>query len=195
VAAFVLLAHVLAVPGPIHQFINKNIVSQNNKAKDIKPGHDMVKEYHFHPYWHQNNQQEEAAVIALRDAIIDEVAAGNMTVVCNGVTSDMVPGLDESKIPGFHTGPMGPHPVGSFEIWTPQEYLPHMLSFMMYHRGDINVLFHPLGEGAFRDHTHDAMWLGQSYPIDLSVFSSEVVVVVGGDPAQYPELGLGYSKV
>jgi len=70
-----------------------------------------------------------------------------------------------------------------------------MLSFMMYHRGDINVLFHPLGEGAFRDHTHDAMWLGQSYPIDLSVFSSEVVVVVGGDPAQYPELGLGYSKV
>ena len=112
---------------------------------------------------------KEAAVIALRDAIIDEVAAGNMTVVCNGVTSDMLPGLDESKIPSFHTGPIGPHPVGSFEIWTPQEYLPHMLSFLMYHRGEITILFHPLGESEMRDHTHDAMWLGQGYPIGIKI--------------------------
>ena len=114
---------------------------------------------------------KEAAVIALRDAIIDEVAAGNMTVVCNGVTSDMLPGLDESKIPSFHTGPIGPHPVGSFEIWTPQEYLPHMLSFLMYHRGEITILFHPLGESEMRDHTHDAMWLGQGYPIGIKILA------------------------
>lgn len=25
---------------------------------DIKPGHQIVKEFHFHPYWHQNNHQE-----------------------------------------------------------------------------------------------------------------------------------------
>ena len=25
---------------------------------DIKPGHQIVKEYHFHPYWHQDNAQE-----------------------------------------------------------------------------------------------------------------------------------------
>ena len=135
-----------------------------------------------------------------------------MTVVCDGVTSDILPELDDSKVPAFHTGPIGPHPVGSFEIWTPREYLPEMLSFMMYHRGDISVLFHPLGVGELIDHTRDAMWLGPSYPIgnklngssiyfieslstphsllsDLSVFSSS-----GGDSAQYPELGLGYSN-
>ena len=43
-----LLVHVLGV----HGF---DAMSGNN---DIKPGHQIVKEYHFHPYWHQNNHQE-----------------------------------------------------------------------------------------------------------------------------------------
>ena len=88
-----------------------------------------------------------------------------MTVVCDGVTSAIVPGLDDSKVPYFNTGPIGPHPCGSFEIWVPQEYLPHMLSFMMFNRGDITVLVHPLGKTEVRDHTVDAMWLGNPYPI------------------------------
>ena len=91
--------------------------------------------------------------------------AGNMTAVCHGVTSDMLPGLDESKIPGVHYGPIGPHPVGSFEVWVPQEYLPHMLSFMMYNRGDLSILVHPLGKTEIQDHTTDAMWLGKPYPL------------------------------
>ena len=52
-----------------------------------------------------------------------EVAAGNMTVVCDGVTSDILPGLDDSKIPGFWTEPIGPHAVGQFNAWVPREYL------------------------------------------------------------------------
>ena len=101
--------------------------------------------------------------------MIDEVAAGNMTVVCDGITSDILPGLDDSRVPPFHTGPIGPHPVGSFEIWTPQEFLPHMLSFMMYHRGDISVLMHPLGQTEIRDHTSDAMWLGERFPLGIKI--------------------------
>ena len=27
-------------------------------TNDVKPGHQIVKEYHFHPYWHQNNVVE-----------------------------------------------------------------------------------------------------------------------------------------
>ena len=40
-----------------------------------------------------------------------------------------------------------------------------------------------------RDHTLDAMWLGNSFPLDTSVLRPD-----GGDDPQYPELGLGYSK-
>ena len=133
-----------------------------------------------------------------------------MTVVCDGVTSAIVPGLDDSKVPYFNTGPIGPHPCGSFEIWVPQEYLPHMLSFMMFNRGDITVLVHPLGKTEVRDHTVDAMWLGNPYPIGNKdpgflvkflhsysplIFSDvSPLLTSGGDPPQYPELGLGYSK-
>ena len=110
---------------------------------------------------------KEEAAINLRDAIIDEVAAGNMTVVCNGITSDILPGLDNSEVPYFHTSPIGPHPVGSFEVWVPIEYLPQFMSFVMYNRGDLTILVHPLGKTEIKDHSADAMWLGQSYPLGM----------------------------
>ena len=34
-------------------------------------------------------------------------------------------------------------------------------SFLMYHRGSLSVLVHPLGRTELRDHTLDAMWLGR----------------------------------
>ena len=74
-------------------------------------------------------------------------------------------------------------------MWTPREYLEHMMTFMMYNRGELSVLVHPLGKTEVRDHTTDAMWLGPSYRLDLTTLST-----TGGDPPQYPELGLGYSK-
>jgi hypothetical protein len=56
------------------------------------------------------------AAIDLKDKVVAEVVAGNMTVVCDGVTSDILPGLDDSKVPGFHIEPYGPHPVGNFKV-------------------------------------------------------------------------------
>ena len=35
---------------------------------------------------------QEKAALSLRDAIINEVARGNMTVVCDGVTRSILPG-------------------------------------------------------------------------------------------------------
>ena len=40
------------------------IMGEKHHVEDIKPGHDIVKEYHFHPYWHQNNVAE-VGLIAL----------------------------------------------------------------------------------------------------------------------------------
>ena len=158
-------------------------------GEDIKPGHRVVKEFHFHPYWVQHNRQQELEALALRDKIVLEVMAGNMTVVCNGVTSEILPGLDDTKVPKFNTEPIGPHPVGSFEVWTPREFLPNMMTLMMMNRGNLSVLVHPLGKTELRDHTLDAMWMGNSFPLDTSVLRHD-----GGDDPQYPELGLGYSK-
>merc|ERR1712002_788511 len=165
-------------------------IPEKTRDGDVKPGHNIVKEYHMHPYWFQTNKQQEAEALRLRAAIIAEVKSGNMTVVCNGITRDILPKLDDTKVPGFNTHPLGPHPCGSFEVWIPREYLPNMMSFMMYHRGNLSVLFHPLGKTEMDDHTRDAMWLGPSFPIDLHVLDTQ-----GGDDPQYTELGLGYSAV
>ena len=35
--------------------MNKN---KNDGSRDVKPGHDRVKEYHMHPYWFQNNREQ-----------------------------------------------------------------------------------------------------------------------------------------
>ena len=62
--------------------------------------------------------------------MVEEVAGGNIT--CEGVTSDIVPGLEDNSISGFRAGPHGLHPVGNFQIWIPRENLPEMMSFMRY---------------------------------------------------------------
>ena len=41
-------------------------------------------------------QAEEA--VALRDLLVEQVAQGRFTVVLSGVTSDMLPGLDDSQV-------------------------------------------------------------------------------------------------
>ena len=56
------------------------------------------------------------AAYALKEKIVAEVIAGNMTVVCDGITSNIIPGLDDSKVPGFYIDPYGPHPVGNFKV-------------------------------------------------------------------------------
>merc|ERR1712243_490838 len=133
-------------------------------------------------------QTEEA--LRLRDLLVGEVAAKQLLVVLNGVTSYIWPGLDDSKVPNFNMEPIGPHPCGSYEVWVPQEGMSKALSFLMYHRGNLSVLVHPLGKTELMDHTRDAMWLGPSFPIDTSILDT-----TGGDEPQYPELGLGYSAV
>ena len=58
------LLHLICVTSPVVHVLavstldnlDNNMAFQDNK--DIKPGHHLVKEFHFHPYWHQNNPQE-----------------------------------------------------------------------------------------------------------------------------------------
>ena len=42
-------------------FLNAVTLSPNCNAmqvNDIKPGHDIVKEFHMHPYWFQTNMEQ-----------------------------------------------------------------------------------------------------------------------------------------
>ncbi len=64
------------------------------------------------------------------------------------------------------------------------------MSFAMLNRGSLSILIHPLGRNETEDHVKHQMWLGQKFPLDTTSLNPD-----GGDDPQYPELGLGYSKV
>jgi len=152
-----------------------------------------IKEYHFHVYFFQRSKAQTRQALKLRDMIIDNVKAKNFTAVCAGITKDILPGLNEEHVRKFNTEPVGPHPIGSYEVWTPKEYLAHLTSFFLLNRGDLSILLHPIGgpigRSSYEDHDEDhVMWLGPSFRMDLDFLSK-----TAREPSQYPELRLGYN--
>lgn len=156
-----------------------------------------IKEWHFHVYWPIDCSEARAAAWTLREELIHAVASRTFVVICNGVSRDILSTLteaSEARVPRFNENPVGPHPVGSFEIWCPAEYLAPVLAWLMQRRRGLTMLLHPLGDdgrctgGEVEDHSLHAMWLGEPLRLNLAVLKEQ-----GGDGRQYPELGLGYS--
>ncbi|KAF8954968.1 DOPA-like domain-containing protein [Flammula alnicola] len=133
-----------------------------------------IKEWHFHIYFHQNNADEHAAALQLRDAVLRLRRDGAFVAV---------------PLFRVNTAPIGPHPVGSYEIWGPSETFASVFSYLCMHRGDLSILVHPLTREQRKDHEIRNAWIGPSFPLDLSTLplrSDEI-------PLQYPSLKLGYS--
>eukprot|EP01123_Difflugia_compressa_P006815 TRINITY_DN1919_c0_g1_i1.p1 TRINITY_DN1919_c0_g1~~TRINITY_DN1919_c0_g1_i1.p1 ORF type:complete len:209 (-),score=27.39 TRINITY_DN1919_c0_g1_i1:109-735(-) len=148
-----------------------------------------IKEWHFHVYWFQTNPTSYQHAMKIHSLLIDAVTTKQFIVVFHGITDEILPGVNVSAIPKINITPIGPHPCGSFEVWTPKEYFPQAMSFFMRNRGDLTILLHPLSPHEIEDHTARTMWLGPSFPLDLTVLTMDLEFV----PLQYPELGLGYS--
>ena len=56
--------------------------------------------------------------------------------------------------------------AGSYEVWVPIEYVGEVMSYMMLHRGENSILFHPLTQHSVEDHTGRTMFLGPAFNID-----------------------------
>lgn len=67
--------------------------------------------------------------------------------------------------------PLGPHPVGMFEVnvVTPAQF-GAFVSWLVINRGPLSALVHPNTDDDERDHTQRATWLGDRLPLDLSLF-------------------------
>jgi len=142
---------------------------------DDLDGHGEIKEFHFHIYFFQSNPTQRAAALALRDEVIRLREAGYFHAV---------------PLATYNDAPRGPHPVGSYEVWCPREKFSRTYSFFARNRGELSVLVHPLTRREVLDHTVRAAWLGPPFPLDLANLRELLPQV----PAQYPELGLGYSR-
>ncbi|KAF9464553.1 DOPA-like domain-containing protein [Collybia nuda] len=144
-----------------------------------------IKEWHFHIYFHQRNASEHHAALELRDAVLRLRRDGAFVAV---------------PLFRVNTEPIGPHPVGSYEIWVPAETFSAVFSYLCMNRGQLSILVHPLTRDQRRydfvllprtpsDHEIRNAWIGPPFPLDLEtlpVRSAEV-------PLQYSTLKLGYS--
>ncbi|KAI0818651.1 DOPA-like domain-containing protein [Irpex lacteus] len=134
-----------------------------------------IKEWHFHIYFHQRNADEHQAALDLRDAVLRLRRDGAFVAV---------------PLFRVNTDPIGPHPVGSYEIWCPSESFASVFSYLSLNRGNLSILVHPLTREQRADHEIRNAWIGPSFPLDLSTLplrSDEI-------PLQYPSLKLGYSS-
>ncbi|KAK7049290.1 hypothetical protein VNI00_005891 [Paramarasmius palmivorus] len=152
-----------------------------------------IKEWHFHIYFHQKNAEEHHAALELRDAVLRLRRDGAFVAV---------------PLFRVNTDPIGPHPVGSYEIWVPSETFSSVFSYLCMNRGKLSILVHPLTREHVitnpyflslcsdhrslqrADHEIRNAWIGPPFPLDLSTLPIKTDEL----PLQYPSLSLGYSS-
>ncbi|KXT18789.1 hypothetical protein AC579_8256 [Pseudocercospora musae] len=66
--------------------------------------------------------------------------------------------------------PIGPHPVGMFEVnlFTPQQF-GAFVPWLVINRGPLSALVHPNTGEDERDHTQRATWMGIPYPLQTGM--------------------------
>lgn len=72
----------------------------------------------------------------------------------------------------MHYKPIGPHPIGMFEvdIATPAQF-GAFVPWLAIHHGPLSILVHTNTGDGLRDHTQNAMWIGEKLALNLSSFN------------------------
>ncbi|PAV23404.1 dopa -dioxygenase [Pyrrhoderma noxium] len=105
-------------------------LEQYNPSSDIgQVLENEVKEWHFHIYFLQRNEEQHKAALALRDSVLRLRRDGAFIAV---------------PLHRVNTEPIGPHPAGSYEIWCPSESFASVFSYLCMNRGELSILVHPL---------------------------------------------------
>ncbi|WP_292952828.1 MULTISPECIES: DOPA 4,5-dioxygenase family protein [unclassified Neptuniibacter] len=71
----------------------------------------------------------------------------------------------------FHKKNVGPHPCWSCQLAFEASEFPTLIPWLNFHRKGLNVLIHPVTDDDLKDHQDYTMWLGQSFTLDLSIFT------------------------
>jgi DOPA 4,5-dioxygenase len=105
--------------------------------------------YHAHIYYDPATRQaaEELA----------QAATGNFAV----------------RIGGFFDHPVGPHPLPNLQIIFAAAEVARVVPWLRRNRNGLDILVHALTEDSVRDHSGEAMWLGNPVALRLHVLRSD----------------------
>ena len=67
----------------------------------------------------------------------------------------------------WHDDPIGPHPMGSYQItFTPGQF-GDLVPWLAFNRDGLSILVHPDTGDDIPDHTDRALWLGDKLDLDI----------------------------
>ncbi len=75
----------------------------------------------------------------------------------------------EVRMGRWHDNPIGPHPMGSYQIAFAPELFGEIVPWLVLNRRGLTVFIHPETGDDVTDHSDYAIWLGEQREVDLSV--------------------------
>ncbi len=108
---------------------------------------DAIKDWHIHVYY-------DAATKPTAEAVRADVEVG-------------LPGL---MIGRMHDGPVGPHPMASFQVLIPTARLAEATAWFALNRQGLTVLLHPNTDDDLKDHRDYPIWYGAAPKLNYEMF-------------------------
>ena len=109
----------------------------------------VIQGYHAHVYCRPGQRAQAARV---REAVADRFPV---------------------RLGRWHETPVGPHPVGMYQLAFEPAVFSELVPWLMIHRDGLSVLVHPETGDDLSDHRDHALWLGDPMPLRLEVFSTD----------------------
>ncbi len=76
----------------------------------------------------------------------------------------------EVEMGRWHDNPVGPHPMGSYQVAFRPDLFGEILPWLALNRGGLTIFAHTETGDALSDHRDHAIWLGQQQSLKLSIF-------------------------
>ncbi len=67
----------------------------------------------------------------------------------------------------WHEKPVGPHPIGMYQVAFSPELFGTLVPWLMLNREDLDILIHPSTGDDVADHTDHALWLGDKLELNI----------------------------
>ncbi len=83
----------------------------------------------------------------------------------------------------WHDKPIGPHPKSMYQVKFVPEQFGKLVPWLMLHREGLDVLVHPQTGDDVRDHTDQALWLGEKLVLNIEVLRRVSTTGQGGKAA------------
>ena len=83
----------------------------------------------------------------------------------------------------WHDKPIGPHPKSMYQVKFVPEQFGKLVPWLMLYRVGLDVLVHPETGDAVRDHTDQALWLGEKLALNIEVLRRVSTTSQGGKAA------------